>query len=189
MKTYNEQSFEAYIAETMQSSGWETISSSARQSRHSSGASARLHPTQPGNAVESLGEANGALLLEQHSRPWSKRINKGTLHPAAWLQVSEAKPCWHSTSRPLAEQESQMLYTTNRFQACRQITTIPIKIRASSVLAVTASGGHAGDQNRAPTAGARPSTNTRPTAILHSALLKLKAGLWCISRSILMKYT
>lgn len=132
MKTYNEQSFEAYIEETMQSTGWDTLSNSSFDAEQA------LFPEQVIDFIKvsqatlwkELEKLNGALLPEQLLKALVKeRGNKGTLYilrhgfkfQGKTLRLAFYKPA-HGLSK-----ESQALYSANRFQVCRQVFYHPDK--------------------------------------------------------------
>jgi type I restriction enzyme R subunit len=132
MKNYNEQSFEAYIAETMQSSGWETLSNSsfeAEQALFPEQVIAFLSHSQPALWQE-LQKLNGDLLPGQLIQALGKeRLSKGTLHilrhgfkfQGKTLRLAYYRPA-HSLSK-----EAEALYRCNSFQVCRQVFYHPEK--------------------------------------------------------------
>lgn len=142
MKTYNEQSFEAYIEETMQSTGWDTLSNSSFDAEQA------LFPEQVIDFIKvsqatlwkELEKLNGALLPEQLLKALVKeRGNKGTLYilrhgfkfQGKTLRLAFYKPA-HGLSK-----ESKALYAANRFQVCRQVFYHPDKNQSiDMVLAV-----------------------------------------------------
>lgn len=142
MKTYNEQSFEAYIEETMNSVHWDNVSNISFDAEQA------LFPDQVLDFIKSsqatlwneLEKLNGDLLPGQLLKALVKeRGNKGTLHilrhgfkfQGKTLRLAFYKPA-HGLS-----QESQALYATNRFQVCRQVFYHPDKNQSiDMVLAV-----------------------------------------------------
>lgn len=142
MKTYNEQSFEAYIEETMNSALWDKVPNSSFDAEQA------LFPQQVIDFIKSsqarlwaeLAKLNGDLLQEHLLKALVKeRSNKGTLHilrhgfkyQGKTLRLAFYKPA-HGMS-----QESQALYATNRFQVCRQVFYHPDKNQSiDMVLAV-----------------------------------------------------
>jgi len=142
MKTYNEQSFEAYIEETMNKALWDKVSN------RSFDAEQALFPEQVINFIKSsqatmwaeLAKLNGELLPQQLLKALVKeRSNKGALHilrhgfkfQGKTMRLAFYKPA-HGMS-----QESQALYAANRFQVCRQVFYHPDKNQSiDMVLAV-----------------------------------------------------
>lgn len=126
MKKYNEQSFEAYIEETMHNANWNKVANSEFE------AELALFPAQVIDFIKrsqarlwsDLERLNGALLPEQLIKALIKeRNNKGTLHimrhgfkfQGKILHLAYYKPA-HSMSS-----ETLRLYAANRFQVCRQV--------------------------------------------------------------------
>ncbi len=131
MKTYNEQTFEAYIESAMQS-GWTTVANSAFDAAHAlfpEELIAFLRKSQPALWAE-LEKLNGELLPGQIIKALVKeRALKGTLHilrhgfkyQGKLLKLAYFRPA-HTLSK-----EADALYRCNSFQLCRQVFYHPEK--------------------------------------------------------------
>jgi len=131
MKTYNEQTFEAYIESAMQD-GWTTVANSAFDAAHAlfpEALIAFLRNSQPALWAE-LEKLNGELLPGQILGALVKeRALKGTLHilrhgfkyQGKLLKLAYFRPA-HTLSK-----EAEALYKSNTFQVCRQVFYHPEK--------------------------------------------------------------
>ncbi|PKN72801.1 MAG: restriction endonuclease subunit R [Candidatus Cloacimonetes bacterium HGW-Cloacimonetes-3] len=132
MKNYSEQTFEAFIEETMGVSGWITAPANefdAEQSILPGYALQFIQSSQPCLWAE-LSKLNGALLPEMLIKAIiQERCSKGTLHilrhgfkfQGKTLHLAYFKPA-HAMSS-----EAQRLYGCNSFQVCRQVFYHPDK--------------------------------------------------------------